>query len=41
MIDNQFGKKIILLNKKKICPSANAKSDEFSQEIIAMNVISL
>lgn len=39
MTENLFGKKIILLNKKEICPLVNTKSDEFFGEIIAMNVI--
>lgn len=41
MADDRFGERIILLNKEKIRPSANAKSDEFLREIVAMNVISL
>lgn len=41
MADNQFGEKIILLNQKKICAFANATSDEFLREIIAINVIFL
>lgn len=41
MADDQFNKKIILLNKEKIYLSANAISNEFLREIIAMNVISL
>ncbi len=41
MADDRFGERIILLNKEKICPSANITSDEFLREIVAMNVISL
>ena len=39
--DNWFGEKIMLLNKEKICQSANASSDEFLRTIMTMNVISL
>lgn len=39
--DNLFGKKIILLNKEKICPFANVLSDEFLRETMAMVVIFL
>lgn len=38
MADNQFGKKIILLNKKKICLSANVSSDKFFKKAVAINV---
>ncbi len=41
MADNRFGKRIILLNKKKIRPSANVSSNEFLRKTVAMNVISL
>ncbi len=41
MADDRFGERIILLNKEKIRLSANATSDEFLREIVAMNVISL
>lgn len=41
MADDRFGERIILLNKEMICPSANASSDEFLRETVAMNVISL
>ena len=41
MANNWFGKKIILLNKDKIYLFANATSDKFLKEIIAINVISL
>ncbi len=41
MADDRFGERIILLNKEKVCPSANAKSDEFLRETMALNVLSL
>ncbi len=41
MADDQFGEKIILLNKEKVRPFANAKSDEFLRETVALNVLSL
>lgn len=41
MADDRFGEKIILLNKDKVCPSVNAKSDEFLRETVALNVLSL
>ncbi len=41
MANNQFGERIILLNKKKICLSANAFFNKFLRETLAMNVISL
>lgn len=41
MTNNQFGKKIILQNKEKICPSANDSSDKFLRKSVDMNVISL
>ncbi len=41
MTNDRFGKRIILLNKDKVCPSANAKSDEFLREIVALKVLSL
>lgn len=40
MADDQFGKKIILLNKEKVCPFANASTNEFLRKIVLMNVIS-
>ncbi len=40
MANNRFGKRIILLNKEKISPSANASSNEFLRKTVAMNVIS-
>ncbi len=39
--DDWFGEIIIKLNKKKVRPSANTKSDVFLREIIALNVTSL
>lgn len=41
MVNDCFDKKIILPNKEKVCPSSNAKSDKFLQEIIALNILSL
>ena len=41
MSDDRFGEKIILLNKEKVRPSANAKTDEFLRETVALNVLSL
>lgn len=41
MANNQFVKKIILLNKEKICLSANTISNKFLRKIIPMNMISL
>ena len=41
MADDRFGERIILLNKDKVRPSANAKSDEFLRETVALNVLSL
>lgn len=40
MTDNQFGKKIILLNKNKVCFFANAKSDEFLKKIMTFDILS-
>ena len=39
--NNQFEETIIKLNKKKVRPSANAKSDIFLCKTITLNVISL
>ena len=39
--DNRFGKTIIKLNKEKIRPSANAKSDNFFRNVVAPNVLTL
>ncbi len=39
--NDQFKETIIILNKQNINPSANAKSDEFFQETISQNVLSL
>ena len=39
MANDRFGKKIILLNKKMICPSVNVLSDEFLRETVIMNMI--
>lgn len=36
-----FSERIILLNKKNICPSANAKINEFLRKMVALNVWSL
>lgn len=41
MADDRFGERIVLLNKEKVRPSANAKSDELLREIVALNVLSL
>ena len=41
MFDDRFGERIILLNKEKVCPSANAKTDEFLRETVALNILSL
>lgn len=41
MSNNQFGEKIILLKKEKICPSINAKTDEFFKKMVAFNILSL
>lgn len=41
MADDRFGKTIIMLNKEKVRPSANAKSDVFLWETVALNVMSL
>ena len=40
MANNRFGDRIILLNKKMICPSANALCNEFLRKTMVMNVIS-
>ena len=40
MANDQFGEKIILLNKEKVCSSANTKSDEFFRKTVAFNVLS-
>lgn len=39
--DDRFGETIIRLNKEKVRPSSNAKSDIFLRETVAMNVMSL
>ncbi len=41
MANDQFGERIILLNKEKVCPSSNVKSDEFFQKTVALNVLLL
>ena len=41
MSNDWFGEKIILLNKKKVRPSANAKTDEFLRKTVVLNVLSL
>lgn len=40
MANNWFGKKIIWLTKKKICPSANTLSNKFLRKTMVMNVVS-
>ena len=40
MSDDWFSERIILLNKEKVCPSANAKTDQFLRETVALNVLS-
>ncbi len=40
-MDDQFGKTIIKLNKRKVQPSANAATNEFVQEVVSINVLSL
>lgn len=39
--DDRFGETIIKLNKEKVRPSANAKTDEFLREVVAPNVLTL
>ena len=39
--NNRFEETIIKLNKEKVRPSANAKSDVFLRKMITLNVISL
>ena len=39
--NNQFGEIIIKLNKEKLNPSTNAKSDVFLCKTIVLNIISL
>lgn len=39
--DDRFGETIIKLNKEKVRPSSNAKSDVFLCETVALNVMSL
>lgn len=41
VVDDQFGETIIMLNKKMIRPSANAKSDSFLYKIVTLNVMLL
>lgn len=41
MADDRFGERIILLNKEKVRPLANAKLDEFLREVVALNVLLL
>ncbi len=41
MADDRFDERIILLNKEKVRPSANAKSDEFLWETVTLNILSL
>lgn len=36
--NNLFDKKVILFNKKKLCPFTNVKLDKFFREIIVINV---
>lgn len=40
-VDNWFSETIIILCKKKVRPSFNAKSDWFLQEIVVPNILSL
>ena len=39
--DDRFGETIIKLNKEKIQPSANAKTDHFFKEVVALNQLLL
>ena len=39
--EDQFGETIIKLNKEKFHPSANAKTDQFFEEVVALNQLSL
>ena len=41
VLNNRFGKTIIMLNKENINPSANAKFDESLQKTVSCNVLSL
>ena len=42
MANDRFGERIILLDKKKVCPSANAKSDKFFRKtLVAFNILLL
>ena len=41
MPDDRFGKTIIMLNKDKIKPSANAKFDNFLRETVTLNILLL
>ncbi len=41
MANDRFDERIIPLNKEKVRPSANAKSNEFLQKTVALNVLSL
>lgn len=41
MADNRFGKRIKLLNNKKVCPYINTKSYEFLRKMIALNILLL
>lgn len=41
MTDDRFDEKIILLNKEKVRPFVNAKSNEFLREIVVPNILSL
>ncbi len=41
MADDRFGERIILLNKEKVFPSANAKFDEFLRKTVVLNILSL
>ena len=40
MANNQFSKKIILLNKEMICSSAMSLSNEILRKIVTLNAIS-
>lgn len=41
MADDRFGERIILLNKEKVRPLENVKSDKFLREVVALNILSL
>ncbi len=41
MANDRFGERIMILNKEKVCSSANAKSNEFFRETVTLNILSL